>query len=183
MSHQPFETWLLSEEPLNNEQRQLLETHIETCESCRTLAKALTQVEDTLAQHPSPLPKPGFTQRWQTRLAVDAQERQQRKMWFLTLGLFGLAGLIFLTLFVLNIKNVNWIYEISLVIANVSVFASKLNRIFSTMESLINAFPVLIPVLVIFGLGILSTSAALLFTWFSSLIRLYRSPKEGVKVR
>lgn len=183
MSHPPFDTWLLSDEPLDDEQRQMLDAHLEECEACNTLAHALTQVEETFTQHPSPIPAPGFTQRWQARFVIDRQERQHRRMWFFTVGLFCLAGLIVQALFFLNVGNVNWSYEISMVFANFSVFASHISQTFIVIRSLINAFPILLPALVVFGMGIFSLSAALIVTWFSSLIKIYKTPKEGVTVR
>jgi anti-sigma factor RsiW len=183
MSHPPFETWILTDEPLDDEQRQMLEAHLQECESCRIMAESLMQMEKTFAQHPSPLPKPGFTTRWQTRLAITRQVRQQRRMWLLTSGLLGLTGLVVLVMFFLNINNVNWVYEISRAFAGFSVFASKVNHFFITINSLIRAFPIVLPVFIIFSVGILSLCAALIVTWFSSLIRLYNSPKEGVTAR
>jgi len=183
MSHQPYKSWLLSEEPLDQENQQALQSHLETCDSCRALSTALHKVDDTFAQSPAPAPKPGFTKRWQTRLVISRQERQQRKMWLLTIGLFSTAGLIILAMLWLNIGSINWIFEISQVFANFSVFVSKINRFFNTMESLVRAFPILLPILIVFGIGSLSLFAALIVTWFSSMLKLYKSPKEGVLVR
>ncbi len=183
MSHQPYESWLLSDEPLDKENQQALQAHLETCESCRALSNALHEVDVTFAQSPPPTPKPGFTKRWQTRLAFSRQEHQQRKMWLLTIGLFSVAGLIILALFFLNIGSINWIYEISQAFANFSVFVSKINRFFRTMESLVRAFPLLLPILIMLGIGSLSLFAALIVTWFSSMLKIYKSPKEGVSVK
>ena len=35
MNHQPFENWLLSEEPLPPENKRELDTHLQTCDQCR----------------------------------------------------------------------------------------------------------------------------------------------------
>jgi len=183
MSHQPFETWLLSDEPLDDEQRHKLDAHLAECEICRVMADSLKQMELTIAQHPTPLPKPGFTNRWHTRLAINRQVRQQRRMVYLTFGLLGLSGLIITIMLLLNIGNVNWIFEISKTFAGFSVFVSKLNHFFTAIKSVIRVLPIVVPVFIILGFGILSLSAALIVTWFSSLIRLYKSPKEGVSVR
>ena len=79
MSHQPFENWLFSEEPLDSEQQNLMNTHMEECEYCRSLAKALDQVEGMLSSQVTPDPLPGFVQRWQDRLVVVRQgQRYQR---------------------------------------------------------------------------------------------------------
>lgn len=68
MSHQPFETWLLSEEPLETEQVVALQAHLESCEACRNLSTGWAEVRD-LFVHSKPIgPAPGFSARWQARL-------------------------------------------------------------------------------------------------------------------
>jgi len=183
MSHQPFETWLLSEEQLETEQQKMLQSHLDECDNCTALSDAWQQVHNAITASPELTPAPGFARRWHAHLSVYRQERQQRKMWFLTLGLFAAAGAIFLTLALLNLLSTSWTYEISQFIANFSLFAARINQCWNVIESLTDAFPVLIPIMAFFSVGILSALSALVVTWFSSLIKLYRPANEGVVVR
>jgi len=99
MSHQPFETWILSEEPLTAEQMHSLHAHLEVCRACNRLSAASSEVDQLLRTIPPMRPANGFTTRWQARLAVRSMEisrRRQRKQswWFFYLNAF--AALMFL---------------------------------------------------------------------------------------
>jgi anti-sigma factor RsiW len=173
MSHQPYETFLFTDEPLTLEQRQSLDSHLMECARCRALAGALLSVNQALATNPAPAPAPGFTQRWYARLSEHRHERQQRNLWLLTLGLFALAGLILLILGLLHLLHFNWAYGFSQFIANFSLFAARLRHISSIMRSLTESLPLILPMMILFGIGTVLAASALTVTWFSSLIRLY----------
>lgn len=68
MSHQPFETWLLSEEPLEAEQARALQAHLDTCEACRSLADGWAEVRSLFVNSTLVEPATGFSARWQTRV-------------------------------------------------------------------------------------------------------------------
>lgn len=102
MGHQPFESWLLSEERLTPDQAQALQAHLETCEVCRRLSSAWSGIEH-LFQAVQPIkPAAGFTARWQARLAnqqiFEQRARQRRQSWWALLFSFGMAGLLFVLL-------------------------------------------------------------------------------------
>lgn len=179
MSHQLFEAWILSEEELEPQQQQALALHLKECKQCRTLSSALNEVAVQFNSTPAPLPTAGFTTRWQNRLSVYRQQREQRKMWFLTLGLFSVAGLIFSTLVLLNLNNINWFYEVGQFIASFSLMAARVKRLWNGITALYTAFPILIPIMVIFGMGTLSAITALTVAWFSTIIKLYAPVQEG----
>jgi len=179
MSHQLFEAWILSEEQLDPQQQQALDMHLKECKQCRALSSALNEVAVQFNSTPAPLPTAGFTTRWQNRLSIYRQQREQRKMWFLTLGLFAIAGLIFSVLILLNLNNTNWFYEIGQFIASFSLMAARVQRFLNGITSLYTAFPILIPIVVIFGIGTLSAITALTVAWFSTMIKLYAPVQEG----
>jgi len=183
MNHQPFENWLVSDKPLDKEKQEALDAHLSECETCRELADALVQVEETFASYIAPAPASGFVQRWHNRLSIARQQRQQRRMWLTTLGLFCAAGLILLIIFLLNIYHVNWFYEISQIFANITLFASRINQVVSVTKTLLSELPILIPIIFIFGVGSMSAIITLIVTWISSMIKLYKTPNEGVIVR
>ncbi len=183
MSHQPFETWLISDEKLNPEQQQALDTHLQACEICRQRAAALKTVSEVFLNDSAPIPEPGFTQRWHARLSIYRKQRQQRRMWLLTLGLFALSGFVFLGLFIYHQAGFNWIYSLSQSIARFSLFAARINQLWIVIQSLFSALPILVPVIIVFGIGTLSAIIALMIAWFSSIIKLYQPVQEGVSVR
>jgi hypothetical protein len=81
MNHQPFREWLLSEDPLSNEQNQALHDHLKTCESCSQVETALKEVELAIRKVPQVEPVSGFTLRWQERLTEYQSHRQSRWGW------------------------------------------------------------------------------------------------------
>ena len=183
MSHQPYETWLLSDEKLNEEQEKTLQTHLDDCHQCQMLSNSWTQVESMMMTNASPEPAPGFQLRFQQRLALDRQRRQQRKMWFLTLGLAGLASLIFLGLTVISLFSTSFTYEISQAFASFARSLAHITHFVGLGQSIIKANPVLLLLVAVLGIGGGSASITLIVTWLSSLIRFYQPVKEGVVER
>jgi len=178
MSHQPFEKWLFSDEPIDPEESEALEVHLNQCEQCRELSTALDQVYETISTVKTPEPSPGFTQRWHQNLAAYREKQQERRIWFFILGLFMIASLILLSLFFINLSNFNESYALGRFIANVSLIAARFNNLLNIARSITRAFPILIPVSLTFGIGLLSVSFALMITWFSSIISLYQPVQE-----
>lgn len=183
MNHQPFETWIFSDESLEPEQKTQLAAHLSECDLCRARTDSLSTIHSTFLSSTSPAPLPGFTQRWHTRLSIRRQKRQQNKLWIFALGLLGIGSLMFLVLILHSLINMNWTFVLSLFIANLSLFAARIRNFWNFFNSFVDAFPFLIPIIIIFGVGGLSVMTALIVTWFSSIIRLYQPDQEGVIVR
>jgi hypothetical protein len=90
MNHQPFEDWLLNEQPLNSRQKLELEVHVRMCTYCSALAetgRALRSVKKVS-------PAAGFTARFQSRLAVQRAAERRRRLWGSVV--FTLGGLVML---------------------------------------------------------------------------------------
>lgn len=183
MNHQPFETWLFSENTIEPEQSEALKSHLDQCEECNQMSKALNEVYEAISTSDTPEPIPGFKQRWYLHLSAYRQKRQERRFWIFTLSALAIATVILLTLFFLNLTNTNWIYDLSQFIANFSLVAARGKQLAHATRSITNAFPVLVPIMFVFGVGSLSATAALIITWFSSIIRIYQPVKEGVRIR
>jgi len=183
MSHQPFESWIFSQDPLEIEQKNTLQAHLESCQSCSQLSGALMEMENVFNDSPAISPAPGFTQRWQTRLELARQQRQQKRMWLLTLGLFGGATLTLVALFLLNQPQINLAYHFSQCVVTIARLTSFLNQLWPTFQSLVTNLPILIPIMVIFGTGSLIAVIVLIIAWFSSILKLYQPVQEGVNTR
>ncbi len=183
MNHQPFETWLFSDNPIEPEQSEALKSHLDQCQECNQMSKALNQVYEVISTSDTPEPVPGFKQRWYQRLSAYQQKRQERRFWIFTLSTFSIAMVILVVLFFLNLINTNWIYDLSKFIANLSLVAARGKQLAHAARSITSAFPVLVPIMFVFGMGSLSATAALIITWFSSIIKIYQPVKEGVSIR
>lgn len=89
-NHQPFEDWVLADQTLSQDETLALNEHLESCESCRSLSTAWPEVESQLRQEGQVAPQPGFTARWQSRLAVSRRHQQRRQT--LAVMLFSVGG-------------------------------------------------------------------------------------------
>jgi hypothetical protein len=183
MNHQPFETWLFSDETLEPEQSRALSNHLDQCKECNQMSIALDRVFEVISNSDNPEPNPGFTQRWYQHLSLYREKRQEQRIWLIIFSLFALATIILLGLFFLNVSNFNWGYGLGQFIANFSLIAARGKQILRAVRSITDAFPILIPIMVVFGIGSFSAISALIITWFSSIIRIYQPAKEGVRIQ
>lgn len=87
MNHQPFENWLLNDQPLSHEEKRELDSHLRGCQYCTNLA------ETGLALHATHMvsPAPGFANRFQARLEAQRIAQRRRNLWGVIL--FTCAGL------------------------------------------------------------------------------------------
>lgn len=182
MSHQPFESYLLADTALSQEQHNALDQHLKGCERCFAIYNALTELNTVLNYSPPPLPMHGFTQRWQTRLEARQQTRQIRKFWVLAIGILTLAVLSMLTVFLINLPQINWYYELTQAIARVSVVAAQIRQFSNLIGKLTNRSPFLLPIFTVFAMGIFSSILMLIITWFGTIIRLYSPIDEKGKL-
>ena len=84
MDHQHFENLLLNDTPIPREEESAFQAHLKVCARCAALA----EVNRSLNHVVMAAPAPGFTSRFQARLA--AQRKAQRKRYF-----FGIFILLF----------------------------------------------------------------------------------------
>lgn len=95
MNHQPYESWLTSDEPLLPEDEQKLNEHIETCDSCRQLSYAWVEVQSMFQESELAMPSAGFSQRWQARLfevqLTESESQQKRISWAFFAAMAGAA--------------------------------------------------------------------------------------------
>lgn len=183
MSHQPFETWLLSEEPLDPEQEKALKIHLSTCQQCAALSQAVESVDDLITSVNNSQPVPGFTQRWHLRLQTHRQLSQQRKILSFTLSVFVLANLIFLVLILVNFANLNPSYQLGQFIANFSLMAARTRQFWAAISNLVDAFPILIPAFAISGLSLFAFGMVLIITWLTSMVNLLKQHPQGVNIK
>ncbi len=81
MNHQPFKDWLLSDEPLEAQQSQALQQHLHECADCRQIENAWADASALMRRAAFAAPAPGFTARWQERLAAQRLQAQRKQAW------------------------------------------------------------------------------------------------------
>jgi len=169
MNHQPFRDWLLSEEKLSADQILQMQEHLQSCESCRQTEVAWLDVESAFQKIPQVLPAPGFTDRWQTRLAEYKEHKQKRAGWMT----IGFTVVIIISLLGLLITQL-W----SLIQAPGPYLAELFTRIFSlvavylTLQDIFRSFSGSVPLYIVgvfFLLGIVSFMSVL---WLATYRKL-----------
>ncbi|MBN1668223.1 MAG: hypothetical protein JW862_14115 [Anaerolineales bacterium] len=149
MNHQPFETWLLSDEPLETADALALAEHLATCQHCQQLQQAWAEVSDLFEHAPEVQPAPGFTERWQTRLQAEKQvDLAIRQRWQSWIGLILVANAAAMTLVLLGAGLLTTydspvqfllagIYRLSATVGLVSWFQSLVVPLLRTLPAII----------------------------------------------
>jgi hypothetical protein len=172
MNHQPFEDWLLNDKPITQEQKRELEMHIRTCAYCSALAEtgiALKTVKKTS-------PQPGFTNRFQARLAERKLVEQRRKLWGSVL--FTIGGLVLL----MGIASPFLLGFLSAPATWIAAFVQWVVFILTTLEALAQAGSVFVRILPDFlspfgWMVLISAFAGVSLLWTVSIWRFVRVPR------
>jgi hypothetical protein len=96
MSHQPYEDWLFSDEPLSPEQTRELRSHLGMCDTCRQLSVSWVDIRNLFQVTPQVVPEAGFSARWLTRLEEKEKRTKQRQSWLMLIFTGGVATFILL---------------------------------------------------------------------------------------
>lgn len=170
MNHQPYESWILDETTLSLAEQRQMKDHLDSCAACRKLATGWIAARRSMRAAPPARPAPGFTGRFQARLAERRalqHQLQARRFVLITttasmLALFALmAYLAFTTSFATLLVN-------ALGLATRLVI--QWNNAQQVIMSLWHALPIYIPVAI---WVILSTGLGLLgLIWAVSLWRI-----------
>lgn len=174
MNHQPFETWILDEEPLTLEQKQALHEHLNGCPSCQSLSAAWIGVGRLFKTTPAVKPGAGFRDRWQVRLEREeqlARRKIDRQSWML-LAIYGAGALFFLLLFAIQ-AFLMFDSPSELLLAGIyrlTAAYSNLNVIGEILTTLISVFSTAIPP--VYWVTFVAILGLLSLIWIFSLQRL-----------
>jgi len=157
MNHLPYKEWLLSEASLSDEQNKALQEHLRSCEACRQIAPAWTDVQVLFKKIQPAQPLPGFTMRWQTRLEKHRLQKQRKLAWFILAIIAGIAAVLVTLIGVQYIEIVN--SPGNLILLWISRLTGVLS-IYWTFENFVNSLAAYMPslswLLLIFGIGFIS---------------------------
>lgn len=165
MNHQPFENWLLSDEPLSLEQTRALQEHLSTCETCCQIEASWDSLQALLQEAPVEAPAPGFTLRWQGRQTERRQKTQRRQSWILFLVTGGVAAGLLTVLGYSAIKLLEQpdqilIFMVYRLMTLIFAVESAGDFISVVMKSLLGAVPLAA------WIGLVGLSAMLSVLWF-----------------
>lgn len=177
MDHRQYEAWLLSEEPLTENQSQSLKNHLSTCDACSALEIAWREVNDRFERSVTLAPEPGFVGRWEVRLEADLAKRHRRQSWVI----IGLNVFMAVILFILLAAQVFPILQSpsSLIIQatqGLGDLLSFVNIIEKVFASLFRVLPGIIPFT--WWVAILASFGGLLALWIATIKQF--ALKQGV---
>jgi hypothetical protein len=172
MNHQPFESWLLSEEALEEDQDRALREHLKGCERCANLDASWNDVHQLFETAPRMAPAAGFTARWKGRLAVERRKRQARQTWVLLALTTGGAAILFLLMGLQVVELLR--FPEQLILLTIYRFATLIGTAFATQNLVFSLFGTivnLVPTPVWIGLfGAFTMVCVLWFVIFKQLL-------------
>jgi hypothetical protein len=171
MNHQPFESWLLSEDALDEDQARSLREHLENCDRCVSLEASWKDVHRLFETIPSVDPAAGFAARWQARLVEQKHQRQLYQSWILFGGTAGSAAILLILLCLQSIPMLRspenfLMFLIYRLVALVAYIQAAQNLVFS----LFGAIAELVPPPV--WIGLFGTFSIFCVLWFVLLKQL-----------
>jgi len=171
MSHELYESWLVSEQPLTLEQKDELKSHLQSCPRCRQIAAGWRSARTQMTKSGLASPTPGFNLRWQQTLAERRLQKQTKNTRWLLLALV-VSSAISLTALVLFLSNslaiVDWWLHTTLTVERTFGWLKQISLL---VQSWLGGLPSFLPPAVI----ILILSAGftfLLLLWVSIVKRL-----------
>lgn len=172
MNHQPFETWLLEEQPLNAAQKRELLEHLQVCSVCAALAEtgALLRRRN-LVSAPA-----GFSQRFQQRLLRQrARERKQRLWGMILLLLAGVALLVWTLAPVVSWVGAAPAQWLNYLIGYFLFLLTSLQAAAEVFRVVLRFLPGFVPPF--FWMVLISTLAGFGLLWIFSIWRLSERPR------
>jgi hypothetical protein len=172
MNHQPFEDWLLNDKPVTQQEKHELDMHIRTCAYCAALAETGMELKSVKKV----APKPGFTDRFQARLAERKIAEQRRRLWGSVL--FTLGGLVLL----MGLASPFLLGFLSAPATWIAAFVQWVVFIVTTVEALAQAGSVFVHILPDFlspfgWMVLISAIAGVSLLWAVSIWRFVRVPR------
>ncbi|GAB4522760.1 MAG: hypothetical protein Fur0018_04920 [Anaerolineales bacterium] len=167
MNHQPFETWILADEPLNWQERISLENHLSACDDCRTLSTAWQEMNAFMRTAPTPQPAPGFSARFQARLEAQQARHNWHQAWLLILLYVG--GMLIITGFFLAFLLLALHSPVDFIIAGLHQSMRLIVLLKAIADTCLTLAAFLPPA---WWLGILETLVACVLLWLCSLRKL-----------
>ena len=137
MNHQQYETWILQESELSQEEQRELHLHLKGCSRCQAFHQAVHQLDHLFRIAPEPIPAPNFSARWMDRIERH-EKRRNRAILIATISGIAIATLILLSVVGLEIRTAadffpQMMLEIITFVANGIVFINQLSNILSPL--------------------------------------------------
>jgi len=165
MKHKQYKNLILNDIPISTQESKALETHMQTCQSCRALQTgwvASRQLIDHAAPHH---PAPGFTARWQQTIIKKQQIEKVRRY---RLSIFFLLVLAFAGAVAYMVISGSVKQSLANGFTIISELAIKATNGLSTLGYWVQSVPVVILLtagFVLFGFFSAFTLSGIFFIW------------------
>jgi hypothetical protein len=175
MAHQPFESWIISKEPLLPYQQQALQEHMQSCAYCLGLSTAWNEVEELLRESPFEAPVPGFTIRWKEKLEnmlLQQYQRHERRLSWSFIGLAAAGSLLVLAILAYQFLAANG-SATQVLVESITFFAS-MATLASVLQELVTTFVgvALIVIPPVWWIVVAAVLSLLSLAWVFSLQRI-----------
>lgn len=170
MNHQPFNTWLYEDKPLDSSQRVELLQHLKECPECKQQHEAWMNVKHMLQTAEPVQPRPQFSARWLAGLEARRLRQQRRQVRITILCLSGAALLILSGLIVHFFSTSSFADLFASVIGTSTQVAVGLLNIGEFFETLLHFLPPALSTAIWFILA--SWICLLCLVWVFSIWRI-----------
>jgi hypothetical protein len=174
-NHQLISTWLSSPEQLTQEQQEMVQAHMQTCETCRQQETAWEQVTQLFCSTGQQSPPPGFGSRFHQRLALKRAKEQRRKSWIF-FWIIGSAALVTLVLLAIQMWHV--LRSPAQILVVLVYLATSLLSFTNSVGEYLRVFDLVIPSISLIGLmffiGFISLLGVLWVVMFQKLSSIRR---------
>ena len=165
MKHKQYEILILEDKSLSIQESNKLETHLQSCKSCRALQTGWN-ASNQLIRHASPhQPAPGFAARWQQTII---KKRQIEKVRRYRLSMFFLLVLAFTGAVAYLVVSGSVMQSLANGFAILSNLTVKVTNGLSTLGYWIQSVPIISPLLVgflLFGFFSAFMMSGIFFIW------------------
>jgi hypothetical protein len=168
--HNPFEEWILQDEPLNEAQESALNQHVAACGQCHELQLNWQHTHQQIKTITMATPAPGFSQRWQASLPQRRmrQQAQVRRFFKYLIGINLLSFVGLIATFVLGTSPLDLVS--GLLHGSVSIFLYAREAQNLALAAL-HSVPLFVPV--VFWILISTGFCLAVLTWGFSMWRYF----------
>jgi predicted anti-sigma-YlaC factor YlaD len=171
MNHQPYEDWLISEDPILPEQNSELQDHLRKCDSCRQLSESWLDIQTLLHVPQQVRPHAGFSARWLTHYEEQERKNKQRQSWIMLILTGGVTVFLLLMMGVNIITSVDQPLQLLLLGTNKLIeWLSVIKAINEILSALVELVSFMIPP--VWWVLLAGMISLLCLLWFYSLKQL-----------
>lgn len=172
MKHQPYESWILDETQLDENQQHDLDSHLLTCSTCTNLRDSWQVVRQEIQTTRQVHPAEGFSARWKASLKDRRQveEAKQRRLMWIWIASF--SGVVLLSLAVIFLPRISFIQILIAFVESLVEFSTGVSALLQLIKSILRTVPAYI--LVVSSIGLSTLLSITTFLWGVSIWRMSR---------